>query len=197
MTKHLPEEVRREQILDAARKCFVEKGYFPTRMEDIAKAAGLSKGGIYFHFEGKRQIFDSLVRQEYELSRDLLQKMGEAPVSYREMFEGVARYYLDHFSQRPDYPRFFMVMGEMAGRDKSVRDMLASLQQEYTRVIAEIINKGIQSGALKPVDPEATATLLKGIIDAMEGYFAIGVDMEVERIMATGMEIVMNGLLRK
>ncbi len=197
MTKHLPEEVRRSQILDAARKCFVEKGYFPTRMEDIARVAGLSKGGIYFHFEGKRQIFDTLVRQEYEMSRDLLQKMAAAPVSYREMFEGLACHYLDHFSKRPDYPRFFMVMGEMAGRDKSVRDMLASLQQEYTRVIAEIITKGIESGALKPVDPEATATLLKGIIDALEGYFAIGVEMEVERIMATGMEIVMNGLLPK
>ena len=89
MTKHLPEEVRREQILDAARKCFVEKGYFPTRMEDIAKSAGLSKGGIYFHFEGKRQIFDALVRQEYEESKALMQKMAGASVSYREMFEGM------------------------------------------------------------------------------------------------------------
>lgn len=197
MTKHLPEEVRREQILDAARKCFIEKGYFPTRMEDIARTAGLSKGGIYFHFEGKRQIFEALVRQEYEHSRDRLQQVSQDPGSYRDMFETLARYYLDHFRERPDYPRFFMVMGEMAGRDESVRDMLAALQKEYTRVVAGIVKAGIDSGALKPVDPEATATLLKGIIDAMEGYMAIGVDMETDRILAVGMEIVMNGLLNK
>jgi AcrR family transcriptional regulator len=196
MTKHLPEEVRRTQILDAARRCFIEKGYFPTRMEDIARLASLSKGGIYFHFEGKRQIFEALVRQEYIESAAYLKKMSEELTDYQEMFGNLARYYLDYFRSRPDYPRFFMVMGEMAGRDESVRKMLASLQKEYTQVIAQIIKGGIDSGALKPVDPEATATLLKGIIDAMEGYFAIGVDMEVEKLMATGMEIVMRGLLR-
>lgn len=197
MTKHLPEEVRREQILDAARRCFIEKGYFPTRVEDIARTAGLSKGGIYFHFEGKRQIFEALVRAEYEHSRDFLQQVSRDPGSYRDMFENLARYYLDYFRERPDYPRFFMVMGEMAGRDESVREMLAKLQSEYTRVIAEIVKRGIDAGALKPVDPEATATLLKGIIDSLEGYMAIGVDMQVERILAAGMEIVMNGLLDK
>ena len=89
-----------------------------------------------------------------------------------------------------------MVMGEMAGRDDSVREMLVALQNEYIQVISRIIQQGIDAGALKPVDPEAAATLLKGIIDAMEGYFAIGVDIEVERIMATGMEMIMNGLLQ-
>jgi len=197
MTKHLPEEVRRNQILDAARKCFIEKGYFPTRMEDVAKVSGLSKGGIYFHFEGKRQIFEALVRQEYEDSAKFLRGMSVKPVSYQEMFASLARHYLDFFSSRPDYPRFFMVMGEMAGRDESVREMLAALQEEYTQVVSRIIQQGIDAGALKPVDPEAAATLLKGIIDAMEGYFAIGVDMEVERIMATGMEMIMNGLLQR
>ncbi|HUU02543.1 MAG TPA: TetR/AcrR family transcriptional regulator [Myxococcota bacterium] len=196
MTKHLPEEVRRGQILDAARKCFVEKGYFPTRMDDVARTAGLSKGGIYFHFDGKRQIFEALVRQEYEESAKVLRAMSVQPQSYREMFANLARHYLEFFSIRPDYPRFFMVMGEMAGRDESVREMLALLQKEYTGVIARIIQQGIDAGALKPVDPEVTATLLKGIIDAIEGYFAIGVDMDVERIMATGMEIIMSGLLR-
>ena len=196
MTKHLPEEVRRTQILGAARKCFIEKGYFPTRMEDIARVSGLSKGGIYFHFEGKSQIFEALVRQLYEEFTAVLKQASEEPGDYLKMFEELARHYLDFFHSHPDYPRFFMVMGEMAGRDESVRKMLASLQNEYTRVIAKIIKSGIDAGALKPVDPEATATLLKGIIDAMEGYFAIGVDIEVEKLMATGMEIVMRGLLR-
>jgi AcrR family transcriptional regulator len=196
MTKHLPEEVRRVQILDAARKCFIEKGYFPTRMDDVARTAGLSKGGIYFHFESKRQIFEALVRQEYVESAKFLREMSVEPQSYREMFANLARHYLEFFSIRPDYPRFFMVMGEMAGRDESVREMLALLQKEYTDVIARIIQQGIDAGALKPVDPEVTATLLKGIIDAIEGYFAIGVDINVERIMSTGMEIIMSGLLR-
>ncbi len=196
MTKPLPEKKRRGQILKAARKCFIKKGYFLTRMDDIAKAAGLSKGGLYFHFKGKHQIFEALVRREYEESTTFLKKMSKQPGSYRDLFEMIARHYLEHFSTRPDSTRFFMVMGEMAGRDKPIRDMLANIQNDYTEVVAQIIQAGIDAGALKPVDPVITAILLKGIIDAMEANFAIGIEMNVENIMTSGMEIIMNGLLK-
>ena len=77
----------------------------------------------------------------------------------------------------------------------AARQLWRSYRLDWS-VIHLTTKAGIDTGALKPVDPESTATLLKGIIDAMEGYFAIGVDMEVEKLMATGMEIVMRGLLR-
>jgi AcrR family transcriptional regulator len=197
MTRHLPEDVRRRQILDAARKCFIDKGYFPTRMEDIAEVAALSKGGIYFHFESKRQIFEALVRQEYEESASFIQEMSKQSGDYSVMFATMARHYLEFFASRPDYPRFFMVMGEMAGRDPSVREMLANLQAEYTSSMARIVKAGIERGELRPVDPEAIATLLKGLIDAIEGYMAIGVKMDMDRIMAAGMELLTHGLLQK
>ena len=77
MTKHQPEEIRRQQILDAARRFFVNKGFAETTMEDIAKAAGLSKGGIYHYFQGKKQVFEALVRQEYEESTAFLKDISE------------------------------------------------------------------------------------------------------------------------
>jgi len=197
MTKHQPEEVRRQQILDAARRFFIDKGYSPTTMEDIAKAAGLSKGGIYHYFQSKKQVFEALVRQEYEESTAFLENISSKGGAYDDMFQAMARHYLDSFGRRPDYPRFFMVMGEMAGRDESVRDMLASLQNEYTEVVARIIQAGIDAGALKPVDPRAAATLLKGLIDAIEGYMAIGVVLDTDRLLATGLEMVTSGLVRK
>lgn len=195
MTKHLPEPVRRRQILDAARHAFVDKGYFPTRMEDIAQAAGLSKGGLYCHFDSKRRIFEALVEQEYEESSAQLKRIAAAPGSYQERFARLGKHFMDFFRQRPDYPRFFMVMGEMAGREESIRTLLAGLQQEYIRALAHIIQTGIDEGVLKPVDPEASATLLKGMMDAIEGYMALGLDLDTEQLMSTGLEIVLKGLL--
>lgn len=197
MTKHQPEEIRRQQILDAARQYFIDKGYSPTTMEDIARAAGLSKGGIYHYFQSKKQVFEALVRQEYDESTSFLEQISQKGGAYDEMFQAMARHYLESFGQRPDYPRFFMVMGEMAGRDESIRAMLASLQNEYTDVVARIIQAGIDAGALKPVDPRAAATLLKGLIDAIEGYMAIGAELDTDRLLATGLEMVTNGLVRK
>ena len=60
MGKHETPEVRRAQILEAARRCFGEAGYHKTKMDDIVSRAGLSKGALYWHFESKDEIFLAL-----------------------------------------------------------------------------------------------------------------------------------------
>ncbi|XDD51869.1 TetR/AcrR family transcriptional regulator [Leptospira sp. WS92.C1] len=67
--KKLPEDVRRESILSAAMRCFFSKGFEKTSVQDIADTAGLTKGGIYFHFESKEEIRDTLIRDFLDWNR--------------------------------------------------------------------------------------------------------------------------------
>ncbi len=53
-------EVSRQRILDAAAKTFRDKGYVATRLQDIAEAAGLRAGSIYYHFASKEQILEAV-----------------------------------------------------------------------------------------------------------------------------------------
>lgn len=57
----LPPHVRTRQILDAALAVFSERGFAAARMDDIAAAAGLSKGGLYAHFASKDEVFEALL----------------------------------------------------------------------------------------------------------------------------------------
>lgn len=59
--QRLPPDVRVQQILDAALVEFSARGYAATRTEDIARRAGLSKGGLYAHFASKEQVFEALL----------------------------------------------------------------------------------------------------------------------------------------
>ena len=59
--QRLPATVRSTQILDAALRVFSERGFAASRIDDIAAAAGLSKGGIYTHFKSKEEIFEALL----------------------------------------------------------------------------------------------------------------------------------------
>lgn len=52
---------RRREIADAARRCFVEKGFDATTMSDIVTEAGLSAGAIYLHFENKQDLVCQVV----------------------------------------------------------------------------------------------------------------------------------------
>jgi len=56
-------EARPEEILDAALTLFTEKGFSSTRMVDVAKAAGISKGTLYLYFDSKESIFRDVVQQ--------------------------------------------------------------------------------------------------------------------------------------
>jgi AcrR family transcriptional regulator len=49
-------EARRGQIVDAALRCFSNKGFHRTSMADIIAESGLSAGAIYLHFDGKQQL---------------------------------------------------------------------------------------------------------------------------------------------
>ncbi|WP_258869238.1 TetR/AcrR family transcriptional regulator [Aquitalea aquatica] len=55
-------EARPTEILDAALGLFVEKGYRATKMEDIARAAGVTKGTPYLYFQNKEEIFKAIAR---------------------------------------------------------------------------------------------------------------------------------------
>lgn len=54
-------EARTEEVLDAALDLFARHGFASTRMEDVARAAGLSKGAVYLYFPSKEELFKALV----------------------------------------------------------------------------------------------------------------------------------------
>lgn len=59
----LPPSVRVDQIVDAALRAFSQAGYPGARMDDIARGAGLSKGGLYAHFTSKEAVFEALLER--------------------------------------------------------------------------------------------------------------------------------------
>jgi len=68
--ERLRPDARIALILDAALQEFSARGYEATRVDDIARRAGLSKGGLYAHFQSKRDIFGALL--EHVLIRPVL-----------------------------------------------------------------------------------------------------------------------------
>ncbi|MBS0534840.1 MAG: TetR/AcrR family transcriptional regulator [Proteobacteria bacterium] len=64
------DSAKRRQILDGARKVFLDRGFDAASMMDIAKAAGVSKGTLYVYFKDKDDLFDGMVRGECIMQLD-------------------------------------------------------------------------------------------------------------------------------
>ncbi len=76
MAKNEPKEVRVNEIIQAAIEEFIEKGYDGASMDQIAKRAGVSKGGVYYHFPNKEVL---LMMANEKISRfSLIRSMVDA-----------------------------------------------------------------------------------------------------------------------
>lgn len=93
---HLPQSAKREQILRGAERVFLASGYEGASMSQIAREAGVSKGTLYNHFDGKASLFsaffeslsrerfaavDAVFRADGRDTRDVLTEFAEATIT--------------------------------------------------------------------------------------------------------------------
>ena len=78
-------EERKSQILDSALTLFCKQGFSKTSMNDIVKHSGISKGGIYYYFQTKEEIF-------YELAENILQNRKKISEQFPESMNAVEKF---------------------------------------------------------------------------------------------------------
>ena len=72
-------DTRRQQIIDAAYRCFARKGFHQTTMREIYAEAGLSAGAIYHYFQSKEEIIEASFIFDYQRGLPIFQQAAEEP----------------------------------------------------------------------------------------------------------------------
>src|SRR3954469_3445699 len=105
---------RRGAIIEAAMDEFISRGFAATRLDDIAKRAGVAKGTIYLHFKDKESMFEELIRTAIV---PLVVRLGAAPprpdASVRDMIEAFAKTFIEQVAttRRGDIVRLIVAEG--------------------------------------------------------------------------------------
>jgi AcrR family transcriptional regulator len=105
---------RRGAIIEAAMDEFIARGFAATRLDDVAKRAGVAKGTIYLHFKDKEALFEELIRTAIV---PLVNRLAGGPPpaggSVRDMIEGFARTFIHEVTttRRGDIVRLIVAEG--------------------------------------------------------------------------------------
>jgi len=105
---------RREAIIEAAMDEFITRGFAATRLDDVAKRAGVAKGTIYLHFKDKESLFEELIRTAIV---PLVNRLGAgatpAGASIRDLIEGFASSFIREVTttRRGDLVRLIVAEG--------------------------------------------------------------------------------------
>src|ERR1700726_712180 len=104
---------RRQAIIDAALDEFIARGYAATRLDDVAKRAGVAKGTIYLHFKDKESMFEELIRTALVPLIGQLQAPPPIGGSVRDAVEGFARTFIQEVAptRRGDLVRLIVAEG--------------------------------------------------------------------------------------
>jgi AcrR family transcriptional regulator len=185
---------RKAEILQAAAATFARLGLERARMDDVAAAAGLSKGTLYLYFRSKDALVEALLHALYApLSAALLVLDGEGPAPAR-----LTRYVdvvLQIFSDMQPLSALVFDAYAMATRHDSARALMAGYLRDYHAALVRVLRDGMAAGDFRVIDADATATLL---IAAFDGLMQVAaVDPERVAIRQSGqmtLQFILNAI---
>lgn len=163
---------RREQILDTAKRLFLEHGYADVSVDDLVRAAGGSKTNVYSHFGGKNGLFMAAVES---LCGDFLREFREVQLQGLKAEVGLLRLahsLLDTLLQDRHIAFQRLVIAESARFPELAVTWYRAGPSASRAVMADFIRHRQKDGELREVDAMAAAVLLHDMVVSEPVYLA-------------------------
>jgi AcrR family transcriptional regulator len=140
-------EFNRNNIIEAAKKLFQEKGISQTTMDEIAKEAEYSKSTIYVYFKSKEEIYNHIIYRSMLMLRDNLIKAIKYTSDYEKQFFLICNALVDFQEQYPLY--FESIIGKIGITQKDFEEQpilqeVYKVGEEINRIITRLIQNGIE-----------------------------------------------------
>lgn len=158
----------RQAIIMATIQLLGQKGFANVSMNDIVTVSGISKGGVYWHFKSKDEIFiaifDFFFDAQIELINQTLQGKGKASDKLKRIFSLATQ---DAEVNLPPPLEFYA----LAVRNETLKGRMSNYFEMYRQRVIELLQQGINDGEFEINDPGMVAI---NIISLMEGIVLIG-----------------------
>lgn len=151
----------RERILEAAAQVFADSGYHGASVDDIATASGGSKGGIYFHFPGKREIFFALVNRFADRLLADANTSIASQTSGVEQAGAVIEATLQTFANHARLAKVLMAVG----LGPSFDEPLLRLHDKFAGLIRERLDAAVEDGSIPPLDTTLASYVWMGALN--------------------------------
>ncbi|MEE2757263.1 MAG: TetR/AcrR family transcriptional regulator [Myxococcota bacterium] len=157
---------KRRRIIDAAVHVFSERGFFNSRVNDVAEAAGVAGGTIYLYFKNK----DDLLISVFEDRMDTILAMLKSELREEQTPPGQLRRFIElhlELVQR-DQALADVLAVELRQSAKFVREYRARKFYEYLGVAEDILTDGMRDGSFRAdIDPKLYRRALFGALDEL------------------------------
>lgn len=156
----------REEILQAAEKVFATKGFFQTKMNEIARTAEFGTGTLYKYFKSKEDLYFTLIDEKTDEINRMVKAELNRKASAIERIKRVLNLELEFIERNRDFFRIYTSEGsrfEWSLQNecgKKIHDKMV----DYIHLLAQVFQQGIEANELKPFKPFDLAHAFEGIV---------------------------------
>ncbi|HBF50938.1 MAG TPA: TetR family transcriptional regulator [Massilia sp.] len=194
-------DARPQELLAAAIELFVERGFAATRLEDVARRAGVSKGTLYLYFENKEELFKAVVRTS------IVPVIGEAESSVAE-FDGhsaeLLRKVMLDWWDRIGVNKVSGIVKLVMAESNNFPELAKFYQDEVinrgTRMISSMLERGIARGEFRAINvTQTTQVLMAPMLMLVTWKHSVGPcergDLEPLAFLDAFLDMALHGLL--
>lgn len=158
-------EATRERILEAAEKLFAAKGFYETAMDEIVETARVSKGGVYFHFPSKEELFFALLdRLADKLQRDVERAIAQRRGALAKI-EGALEAVLKTLAGKRRLAQILLRQGY--GLGPAFERKRLEIYSRFAQVIQKHLDEAVAEGSIESVNTELTAYAWLGALNEL------------------------------
>jgi len=145
MSRAQKKELTTSQLLETAREVFLERGYHRSTLDDIADAAGFTKGAVYARFKSKDELFFALYDEWVDQRIVDLERYNTPPKTFEELLRSDARRLMALRNAHADWYLLLLEFWTYAARDERLRQELAAHHERFVRELAKAIEASVKA----------------------------------------------------
>lgn len=192
-------EARRDAILAAALKEFSASGFAATRLDDVAKRAGVAKGTIYLHFRDKEMLFQELIRSALSPLVAAIEAAPAVDLPLRAVTQMLATRFVEEVygTDRKHVVRLVLAEGRRFPKvaEFYYREVVARAMAAMRKLVAGAVERGeIKSDAIGRFPQLIIAPVLVAIV--WEGLFDRFEKLDPEAMLRAHFDLLFKGLER-
>lgn len=187
-------ENRREEILRAARELFHRKGYANTSLDDIARAVGIKREGLYYYFPNRTQILITIIKPLGLQLRDRVREILESDASPEEKICQTVENHLMRFENRFAESKITLRDDYFADNEVVLGEM-QPIWDEYETYWVAIIREGQEKGVFdSALDPRLAHLGILGLCNWVARWYQPGSSIPVPDLIAMYNRMVLRSL---
>ncbi len=194
MTRTAEAKQRLREICRVAARVFYEKGYDGASMQDIAKAVGLTKAGLYHHVGSKDRLLFEIMNYGMDILDETVVHKVQQIADPREQFRQLIVGHIDLIVRARDR-EITVILHENRSLKGALRKKLNTRKKAYIQFLEELIAQVQQRAGGKPlVSPRLAAFALLGIINWLYQWYRPEGPIKQNEITQTYVDFFFRGL---